>query len=70
MQLFPVKSSNIRAIGYDPTTREMHVEFGSGGTYQYGGITPQQHQALTAAASIGRHFAREIQKRHIGRKVN
>jgi hypothetical protein len=57
VKLIPVqKSESIKAIGYEPTTRELHVQFHSGATYSYPGITPEQHTAFVNADSKGRHF--------------
>jgi KTSC domain-containing protein len=65
----PVKSSNIKSIGYDPEKQELHVEFGSGQVYAYANVPPEKHQALLAAESIGQHFARHIRTSHGFRKL-
>ena len=56
----PVKSSNIAAIGHEPQTNELHVEFKNGGRYIYHGITADQHKALVGAKSIGSHLHKHI----------
>lgn len=63
IELHPVQSSAIRAIGYDPDAREMHIEFVSGGRYAFRDIEPDEHAALVGANSIGRHFARHFARR-------
>ena len=68
MQLNPVQSSTIAAIGYDLETKTLHIEFRSGHVYEYDDITPETHEALTAAPSIGAHFGRHIRPHHAGRK--
>ena len=35
MQMHPVTSTNVSAVGYDAPSRRMQVEFASGGTYEY-----------------------------------
>lgn len=52
MELIPVESSNIAAIGYESGT--LHVRFKDGATYQYADVTEDQHVALMAAPSKGR----------------
>lgn len=54
--LEPVTSSNIEATGHDPETNTMAVRFKSGGVYHYPGVTPEQHEALRGAKSVGSHF--------------
>lgn len=56
----PVKSSNITSIGYDAEARHLEVEFSSGGVYQYHGVSPDEHKALIASDSIGKHFHAHI----------
>jgi len=55
MQMKPVTSSNIVAIGHDGD--EMHVTFKSGGTYVFKGVNQKDAEGLMSAKSIGRHFA-------------
>ena len=69
MQMTPVKSSNISAIGYDPATKELHVKFKSGETYAYGNVDEKAHAALMAAPSIGGHLSKTIKPNHPARKL-
>lgn len=55
-----VKSSNIKAIGYNPTTRTLTIEFNSGSTYDYHDIGQEEHDALIGAESIGSHFHKHV----------
>lgn len=72
-ELVPVKSSQIHAIGYEPETRELHVQFhrhgydDAGGktktpghTYAYSDVPPEAHTALMEAESKGKHFGEHI----------
>ena len=56
IDLVPVQSSNIRAVGHDPEANELHVEFKNGGKYVYHAISADQHKALIGAKSIGSHL--------------
>ena len=38
MQMIPVSSSAISAIGYDPNTRRMKIRFAQGDTYDFCGV--------------------------------
>lgn len=67
-EMNPVKSSNIRAVGYDPATRDLHVHFNNGGRYVYADVPPEKHEALLSADSIGRHLHQHIRSAHVARK--
>lgn len=70
MNLVPVKSSNIAAIGHDARANELHVQFKSGARYVYGGVDAVRHAELLAARSIGSHLHAVIKPRATGvRKV-
>jgi hypothetical protein len=60
MTLEPVQSSNIKAIGYEPATSTLAVQFHSGTTHEYAGVTPAEHAAFMAAPSKGKHFHKHI----------
>ena len=68
MQLTPVKSSNIAAVGFDPATSTLGVQFSSGATYHYAGVSAEDHAALMGADSIGSHFAKNIRGKFEGVK--
>lgn len=69
MRLEPVQSSNVRAVGYDAPTQTMHVAFHGGRTYEYTGVSPEEHRSLVGADSIGSHFHHHIKSRYTGRKL-
>lgn len=56
----PVDSSTISAIGYDPEQNTLTVEFKSGGTYTYTNVSKSVYDELIGAKSIGTHFAKHI----------
>lgn len=49
----PVPSSNIKSIGYDPTTETLEVEFTNGTIYQYFNVHPALNEQLMSAPSKG-----------------
>jgi hypothetical protein len=54
MNRVAVASSNVRAVGYDPASETLEVEFHNGNVYQYAPVTPEQHAELLGSESIGR----------------
>ncbi len=60
MQVQPVESSVIRAVGYDAGSRTLQVEFSSGAVYQYFDVPPEEHAALLRAESLGRYFREHV----------
>jgi len=60
----PVKSSNLKSVGYDPNTGTMEVEFHSGAVHQYHDVLPHHHTKLVAAKSPGAYFHAEIRDKH------
>lgn len=51
IEMKPVESSNIQAIGHDPDASELHVTFKSGATYVYSDVDAKLHEIITNAAS-------------------
>ena len=64
-----VKSSTIRAIGYDPTTATLEIEFHRRGTYQYEGVPEFLYRGLMLADSKGEFFNSRIANRYRHREV-
>ncbi|HXH08891.1 MAG TPA: KTSC domain-containing protein [Alphaproteobacteria bacterium] len=56
-------SSSLAAVGYDPQSQTLEVEFRTGRTYRYFHVPLSVHQALLAAPSKGRFFVAEIRTR-------
>ncbi len=62
MNRTPVSSSNLRAVGYDPDTRTLEVEFLNGGLYSYSGVPASVHAGLMSAPFHGSYFDANIKK--------
>ena len=62
IDLTPVKSSQVKAIGHDPATNTLAVQFmhGAGHLYCYPNVTADMHKAFAGAESIGAHFGKHI----------
>lgn len=69
MNLVPVTSSNLAAIGYDAANSQLHVKFKNGGVFVYSGVPADKHKALMAAKSIGSHFHAHIRNAHTAVKL-
>ena len=48
-----VASSSVAAIGYDPGTQTLEVEFLKGSVYQYYGVPDHMYDRIMQAASKG-----------------
>ena len=60
MEMTPVTSSLIKAVGYDDEKEELHVQFHKGGEYTYRGVTRPVYEAMMEAQSVGVFFLRNI----------
>jgi hypothetical protein len=56
MKRAPVKSSQLKSVGYDAPEQAMEVEFHDGATYTYYHVTPVQYLGLMKAPSLGKHL--------------
>ena len=64
IQLIPVTSTNIEAMGYDEAAGEMYVQFKSSpAVYVYPGVPKQVYEDVRAGNSIGVAFDAEIKKK-------
>lgn len=61
----PVQSSAIKTVGYDPSTRTIHVEFRSGGTHRFRPFTQQEFERFRDADSLGKHFHSHVRAKAI-----
>lgn len=68
MQMVPVVSSNLKAVGYDPLSHELRIQFDSG-TWIYPNVPQQIFDALMQAPSKGKFLHSAIKPRYPGTKV-
>jgi hypothetical protein len=54
IQLQPVKSSHISAVGYDADSGTLVVEYGSGSRYAWYGVSQADYDGLMSADSAGK----------------
>lgn len=60
MEMKPVTSSQIEAVGHDPKTNTLHIQFKGGNVYTYNNVSAQHHADMMSAESIGKHFHQHI----------
>ena len=61
-ELTPIESSMFSGHHYDPTTREMTVQFKNGAIHVYDDVPMEKHEAFTGSASPGKYFNDRIKQ--------
>ena len=64
-EMTPVTSSLIAAVGYDPETEELSVEFQKGDTYVYRDVPQAVFDALVGSLSVGQFFLRNVKNQYV-----
>ena len=64
-----ISSSKIRAVGYDPMSQVLEVEFNDGKVLAYSGVSPEVHRQFMAAPSPVSFFEDKIDENYPGRRV-
>jgi hypothetical protein len=60
MERETVRSSNIRAIGYNEEDEILEIQFNKGGIYQYTGVPKELFKMLMDSGSKGKFFHKHI----------
>ena len=64
MERTPVSSSNISAIGYDPDSEVLEIEFTNGAVYSYSGVPLGEYESFMSADSKGKYLHANIKGRY------
>jgi hypothetical protein len=64
IQLLPVQSSNLKAIGYDHATQTLAVQFPNGNIYHYDSVPQSVYDNLMADESKGSFFSKFIRQKY------
>lgn len=64
----PVESSGIAAVGYDPATNDLHINWKSGSASVHHNVPPEKHAAFLASDSKGKFFHAQIRAQHPGER--
>jgi KTSC domain len=60
MDMVPVSSSQIAAVGYDPETMVAEVQFSNGSVYRYEGVPLGVTDEIIKSESPGRQFSASL----------
>jgi hypothetical protein len=69
MERIAVESSSVRAVGYDPATFELEIEFLNGRVYCYQQVPVAAYRLLLQAPSIGEFVNKQIKPRFTAKPV-
>ena len=65
----PLKSSKLRAAGYDEASRVMDIEFVNGDIYEYKSVSPELYRQLMASPSPNSFFEDKIDEAFSGKRI-
>lgn len=69
MDMHPVQSSHMRAVGYEPTSRTMHIQFHNGEVHEYTGVPQPFHDTMMSAESVGSFFHKNVKPFFNSRRI-
>lgn len=69
MEMIPVSSSNISAIGYDDQSATMIIEFKNNSAYEYYDVPQFEYDSLMSADSKGSYANKNIYKTYRQQKI-
>ena len=62
--MIPVTSSAIKAVGYDPDSNRLFIEFKQGETYTYCRVPENIYKSLISAYSKGGYYDEHIKDKY------
>jgi|TARA_R110002111_G_scaffold181263_1_gene246821 hypothetical protein len=62
MEMIPVDSTNLSAIGYDYESGTLRIDFLKGSSYEYYGVPAELYEGLLSAGSKGQYLNMYIKK--------
>ncbi len=68
--MYPVRSSNLSAIGYDSVTKTLRIKFHKNGIYDFYNVPLQIYEGLMNANSKGKYFHKFIKDKYPYSKVH
>jgi hypothetical protein len=69
VKLYPLQSTHLDRIGYDPDAQAMHVIFKDGSHHVYHNVTGTEFSRLLTADSPGSHFHTHIKPNHRATRI-
>ncbi|MBR8403937.1 KTSC domain-containing protein [Burkholderia cenocepacia] len=64
MEMIPVRSSAIRAVGYDQSSMRMRILFTQGHSYDFCRVPDDVYRGLMSAPSMGSYYNNVIKDRY------
>ncbi|MCX6168695.1 MAG: KTSC domain-containing protein [Ignavibacteriales bacterium] len=64
-----VSSSHIEAVGYDPNTAVLEIQFKDGSVYDYYDVPSYEYDGLLSAESKGTYAHQNIYKKYRQQKI-
>ncbi len=64
-----VNSSKVRAVGYDPKSQALEVEFSDGRLLLYSGVSQEVHRQFMAAPSATSFFEDKIDENYSSKRL-
>jgi hypothetical protein len=64
-----LNATQIRSVGYDPTTQTLEVELPGGAILQYSRVSPEVHRRLMASPSPGSYYRDNIEESFTARRL-
>jgi hypothetical protein len=69
MEMTPVNSTNILAIGYDPDSATLTISFKGGDEYEYYDVPQHEFDSFLAAETKGGYGHQNIYKKYSQQKI-
>jgi hypothetical protein len=70
MEMKPINSGKLRAIGYDPRARILQVKFDTGDTLQYSGVGEDLWRRLSSSGAAWSFYRDNIEEEFTAKKVS
>jgi hypothetical protein len=64
-----INASRIRAVGYDPGSRVLEIEFSDGRVNAYRGVSPEIHRSFMNAPSPNAFFEDRIEEDFVAQRL-
>lgn len=69
MQRSLVKSDIIKAVGYDPATLALEVEFPDGSVHVHSKVPPKVYKEFMKAKPVGYYYFKKVRDQYSSREV-
>jgi hypothetical protein len=70
MEMKAIHSGKLRAIGYDPRSRILQVQFDEGSLWQYSGVSEEAWRRLSSSGVAWSYFRDNIEEELTGKRIS